>query len=281
VNALQRNSSIPVSLGNRERVEILGIPVDRLTLQELLEAAVALVRKGGNSVIMYLNVHVANQVHRDSALKEIFKKADIVYCDGGGIKFGARLLGEYLPERMTGADWIYELCARCEKEHISLFFLGGEPDVARRATDKLRVRYPDLHISGCHHGYFDRSRSSDVIDQINRSRTDILFVGFGTPMQELWLDEHRPQIRVPLCWAVGALVDFVSGEVRRGPRWMLDNNLEWLFRLVLEPKRMWRRYLIGNARFLAAVLLQRVRAVMISGRQGGSMTGTPPDTDEG
>jgi N-acetylglucosaminyldiphosphoundecaprenol N-acetyl-beta-D-mannosaminyltransferase len=118
-----------------------------------------------------------------------------------------------------------------------------------------------LNICGYQHGYFDKSHSDPVIKEINAKRPDILFIGFGTPIQELWLDQHREDLNVPVCWTVGALVDFVSDTVSRGPRWMLDHNLEWLYRFVIEPRRMWRRYLIGNTRFLIAVFLQKFHCI--------------------
>ena len=248
-------------ISDHPKIDILGLPVDSFTLEEFVENIVERIRAKARTTVMYLNVHVVNQTFQNPRLKEILKKADILYCDGGGIIIGARILGKKIPRRMTGADWIYDLSEVCCREHISLYFLGGQPGVAKKAAGILREKYPTLDIRGCCHGYFDRAESRVVIDKINGSKPDILFIGFGTPIQELWLDQYRASLDVPVCWAVGAVVDFISETVPRGPRWMLDNNLEWLYRLLIEPRRMWRRYLIGNTRFLIAILLQRCRLI--------------------
>jgi len=208
---------------------------------------------------MYANVHVLNTAYRDSELRRILNQAHLIYCDGAGVKLGARLLGHHLPERMTGADWVYDLCRSCERTGATLYFLGGEPGVADDAAQVLTARYPALAIVGAHHGHYDHNgpQNDAVIAEINALRPDILFVGFGTPLQEKWLDHYSELLDVPVIWAVGALVDFVAGNKPRAPQWMLDHGLEWLYRLWSEPQRLWKRYIVGNPLFLWRVLMQR------------------------
>jgi N-acetylglucosaminyldiphosphoundecaprenol N-acetyl-beta-D-mannosaminyltransferase len=159
---------------------------------------------------------------------------------------------------MTGADWIYELMSFCQKSAHSIFFLGGERGVAEASANKLKVLYPGVSIVGTGHGYFDKSRSDKVIEEINRCEPDILLLGIGSPLQEKWMHRHRREIDAPVCWAMGAALDFVSGKVRRGPKWMTDNGLEWAFRFIVEPKRLWARYLVGNPLFMFHVLKERI-----------------------
>ena len=182
-----------------------------------------------------------------------------MYCDGEGVRLAARLLGHHLSQRMTGADWIYDLCAVCQAQGFSLYFLGGGQGIAAQAAQKLHQQYPRLQVVGAHHGYFDHvgSENDRVVVQINALSPDILLVGFGTPAQEKWIGRNAERLNVPVLWAVGALVDFVAGEVPRAPRWMLDHGLEWLFRFLVEPRRMFGRYLIGNPLFILRVLRQR------------------------
>ncbi|HID07961.1 MAG TPA: glycosyltransferase, partial [Armatimonadetes bacterium] len=209
--------------------------------------------------VMYANVHVLNTAYRDPDLRRILNRAELVYCDGAGVKLGARILGKHLPERMTGADWIHELCQACQETGMTLYLLGGEPGVAAKAAEVLATRYPGLSIVGTHHGHYNHTGPENdvVIAEINALQPDILLVGFGTPLQEKWIDHHFERLDVPVVWAVGALVDFVTGKKPRAPRWMLDHGLEWLYRLWSEPGRLWRRYVVGNPLFLWRVLMQR------------------------
>jgi N-acetylglucosaminyldiphosphoundecaprenol N-acetyl-beta-D-mannosaminyltransferase len=209
--------------------------------------------------ILYANVHVLNTAWTDSELRDVLNRADIVYCDGAGVALGARLLGYRLPGRMTGADWIEPLCEACAREGVSLYFLGGRPGVAGRAARRLEARHPGLRVVGAHHGYLAEPQvGAAAIAAVNAAHPDILLIGMGTPTQEKWIATHRHELEVPVVWAVGALFDFVAEVQPRGPRWMLDNGLEWLYRLWSDPRRLWRRYLLGNPLFLARVVGQRL-----------------------
>jgi N-acetylglucosaminyldiphosphoundecaprenol N-acetyl-beta-D-mannosaminyltransferase len=241
-------------------VTILGVRVNSISLQHLIRQVERFVTLGHRQRVMYANVHVLNTAYHDPELRRILNQADLVYCDGAGVKLGAWLLGHRLPERMTGADWIYELCALCQERGFWLYFLGGEPGIADLAARKLQAQYPGLRIAGTHHGHYKHYGPEDdeIIAGINALHPDILLVGLGTPLQEKWIAQHFARLDVPVVWAVGALVDFISGKAPRAPRWMLDHGLEWLYRLLIEPRRMFRRYVIGNPLFLGRVLAQRL-----------------------
>jgi N-acetylglucosaminyldiphosphoundecaprenol N-acetyl-beta-D-mannosaminyltransferase len=196
--------------------------------------------------------------------------AEIVFCDGAGVVLGARILGNHIPQRITYADWTWQLAEFAEPRGFTLFFLGARPGVADKAAANLKARYPDLRIVGTHHGYFDKTPGSAeneaVIEQINTVRPNILIVGFGMPLQERWLMENWDRIDANVALTGGAVFDYVSGELQRAPRWMTDNGLEWLGRLLIEPRRLWRRYLIGNPLFLWRVLKQRLGLLRIEGK---------------
>jgi N-acetylglucosaminyldiphosphoundecaprenol N-acetyl-beta-D-mannosaminyltransferase len=159
---------------------------------------------------------------------------------------------------MTGADWIWDLAALCEQRSTSIYLLGCEPGVAAQAGQRLRRTHPGLRVVGTHHGYFEIGSGHDerVIEDINACRPDILLVGMGTPKQEIWAQRRVDELDCRVLWGVGALFDFVSGRVPRAPASLSDNGLEWIFRLAIEPQRMWRRYLVGNPVFLSRVLTQ-------------------------
>ncbi len=236
------------------RVDVLGVGVDPVDKAGLFDAVAALIARG-HATVAYANVHVINTARGDAALRDFLVAADLVYCDGGGVRLGARLLGADLPPRMTGADWIWDLAARAEAEGWRVFWLGGEPGVAERAAARLRERHPRLAIEP-EHGFHDDVEQ--VLARVRAFAPHILLVGMGTPVQERWVARHRASLgEVPVVWVLGATADFVSGKVSRGPQVLYD-NAEWLARLVVEPRRLWRRYLLGNPAFLARVLRARL-----------------------
>ncbi|MES2639782.1 MAG: WecB/TagA/CpsF family glycosyltransferase [Myxococcota bacterium] len=237
------------------RVDILGIGVDSVDRGGLLARVGDHVAARGRATVAYVNVHVLNVAAHDDALRAFLDTADLVYCDGGGVVLGARLLGAALPERMTGADWIWDLAARAEAAGWRIFWMGGEPGVAAEAARRLCERHPTLRIA-TEHGFIHDA--SAVVATINRFAPDIVLVGMGTPVQERWVATNRAAIDAPVVWVTGATADFVSGKVARGPAWLHDRQ-EWLARLLVDPRRLWRRYLVGNTVFLARVLRARVR----------------------
>jgi len=239
-------------------VHVLGVGIESLTLPDLLDEVSYLVATGGRHTIMYANVHVLNTAYSDPELRSILNAVNVVYCDGFGVVLGAKLLGHRLPGRMTGADWIFPFCEHCAAHGYRLYFLGSRPGVAGRAAEDLSAHYAGLRIVGTHHGYIRDEVAGETIAAINAARPDIVLVGMGTPMQEKWVAAHRPELDAPVCWTVGALFDYVAEVVPRGPRWMLDHGLEWLYRLYVEPRRLGRRYVVGNPLFLLRVLQQRL-----------------------
>lgn len=235
---------------------LFEIPIALGKPPELLRTITGWAAEGRSRRVMYVNAHVVNQSRTTPGLGEALRRADLVYCDGYGVRLAARVLGRPVPHRMTGADWIWDLAALCEMAGQSLYLLGSEPPVAREAAARLRALHPGLDVVGSHHGYFelDSPHNERVIEHINEHPARLVLVGMGTPKQELWVDRYAARLEGSVVWTVGALFDYVSGHMPRAPRWLADNGLEWIFRLAIEPRRMWRRYLIGNPVFLSRVL---------------------------
>ena len=250
------------SVENSSRVEVLGVGVNPMTVEELQAEIKRLARSGKRGLVLNVNAHCLNLCYEDQALRKFFNGADVIFCDGAGVMLAARILGGHIPARITYADWAWRLAAFAEAEGLSLFLLGARPGVAERAARRLKARHPALDISGVRHGYFDHAAGSPenetVLQEIKGSRPDILLVGLGMPLQERWLMENRHRIEAGVALTGGAVFDYVSGELRRGPRFLTDNGLEWLARLLVEPRRLWRRYLLGNPLFLLRVLGQRL-----------------------
>jgi N-acetylglucosaminyldiphosphoundecaprenol N-acetyl-beta-D-mannosaminyltransferase len=243
-------------------VEVLGVPVHPLTVEELHGHIAAIIAGDDRELVLHVNVHGLNLAHRHTWLRDLFRSARIVFCDGAGVMLGARILGNRIPARITYADWMWQLAAFASERGYRLFFLGAREGVADRAAENLRRRYPDLAIVGCHHGYFDTTPQSAenraLLAWIERASAHILVVGFGMPLQERWLLENRSRIAANVSLSGGAVFDYLAGELRRPPAWMHRAGLEWLGRLFIEPRRLAGRYLIGNPVFLARILWQRV-----------------------
>ncbi len=241
----------------RARPEILGVPVDPLTPERLLDRAVELAKGSDRRVIAYANAHVLNQAWSDPELRRFLRDADLVYCDGSGVALAARLLGTPLGRRMTAADFVRPLMHRLASEQLPVFVLAGSQGSVEAARAALARDVPGLRLAGVASGYVSPEDETGLLDAVNDSGARVLFVGMGTPLQERWVQRNRDRLRVPLVWVVGALFDFVSGEKRRGPGWLNDHHLEWLARLALEPRRLAARYLLGNPLFLWRVLWER------------------------
>jgi N-acetylglucosaminyldiphosphoundecaprenol N-acetyl-beta-D-mannosaminyltransferase len=216
------------------------------------------------ALVLNANAHALNLAWELPWFRDFLNSAALVFCDGAGVMLGARLLGRRIPERITYADWTWQLAATAEQRGWSLFLLGAEPGVAERAAACLRDRHPRLRIAGVRNGYFDATPGSPdngaLVAAINAVAPDILLVGMGMPRQEAWLRDHWPQLDARIGLTGGAVFDYVSGALKRSPHWLNRIGFEWLGRLVVEPRRLWRRYVLGNPRFLARVLRQRLRS---------------------
>lgn len=237
----------------RPGARVLGVHVDALTRAQMLGEAAQLVDSGGRHTIAYANVHVLNQAASNPALKDFLNAASLCFCDGNGVVLGARMLGNPLPERMTGADWIWDFAALAEGRW-RVFWLGGEPGVTEKAADHLRERHPRLEIAAAHGFHTDVPA---LLEKINAFNPHILLVGMGTPVQEAWVSRWRGGLDAPVVWVLGATHDFVAGKVERGPAW-LHRDHEWVARLLADPRRLWRRYLVGNIVFGARIIRQRL-----------------------
>jgi N-acetylglucosaminyldiphosphoundecaprenol N-acetyl-beta-D-mannosaminyltransferase len=247
--------------GGRASTSIFEIPIDLGQPAELLRTISSWAADHRTRRVMYVNAHVVNQSRATPGLGAALRRADLVYCDGYGVRLAARVLDLPVPHRMTGADWIWDLATLCEAAGQPIYLLGSEPPLARDAAARLRRQYPQLDVVGAHHGFFDLEspHNERVIEDIKAHQARIVLVGMGTPKQELWVDRYAERLDGAVVWTVGALFDYVSGQTPRAPRWLADNGLEWIFRLAIEPHRMWRRYLIGNPVFLSRVLSEARR----------------------
>ena len=245
-----------------DEIRILDIKVNLLTTEVLNQKIGTIIRSNGKGLVLNVNVNAINQALKYPFMKDLLNSAVIVFCDGHGVMLGAKILGYKIPERITYADWMWDLSDYMQNEGFSYYFLGAEEGVAKKATEKLVERFPILKVVGVRNGYFDKEDKEEndaIIDEINRVSPDVLVVGFGMPTQEKWLMKNWKRVDAKVALTGGACFDFISGTVRRAPRLMQAFWLEWFFRLLIQPKRMFYRYVIGNPLFIFRVLVERIK----------------------
>ena len=250
--------------GRPDRVNVSSISVDLFTVNELVEYATESAASGEKRIITYANIHTANLACNSTWFCDFLnEEASAVFCDGFGLLFGARILGYTVDRkhRMTAPDFLDRLAHNCVDRDLSVYLLAGRPGVVELAAARMKRIAPDLKVYG-HHGYFckEGSENEAVLSDINAKHPNILFLGFGSPLQEIWLMRNKARLPTALYFPVGACLDYYSGYSWRGPQWLTDNGFEWLCRLLSEPIRLGRRYLVGNLQFLLRVMLQRAQS---------------------
>lgn len=242
-----------------DHISLMGVPVLNVTMRQAIEHIDLAVRGKTRAKYFFANACSLNIAWSDRHFFSILHAADGVFGDGVGVRIASKFLGTPIVANVNGTDMFPQLCRLCEEKGYSIYFLGAKPGVVERMTERLLQKFPGLNIAGHHHGYFDTRRdSTHIIDRINRSNADVLLVAMGVPAQEKWIHSHREQLACSVCLGVGGLFDFFSGDIPRAPLWMRRHGLEWFFRLMCEPRRLWKRYLWGNPLFLMRLLESRI-----------------------
>ncbi|HZZ40545.1 MAG TPA: WecB/TagA/CpsF family glycosyltransferase [Acidobacteriaceae bacterium] len=243
---------------------VLGcVPVDRISMDYAAILLVeALLHRGELPTLTVAgpNAQLVTLARKDELFAEAMQQADLAVPDGMSVVIASRLLGTPIPERVTGGDLMERMCAESAHYGFRVFFLGGLPGAAEMAAFNLCRRYPGLNICGTYcppRGFENDPAELFWIEKVlEEAQPDLLCVAFGAPKQEIWMQRHRQRLEVGVILPVGAAFDTQAGLQRRAPQWMQRNALEWLFRLIMEPRRLWRRYLIGNTQFVFLVLRQ-------------------------
>ena len=234
----------------RSTFSIFGLDVDNVSMNEAVDWVLRPKLKPEYAV--FVNAHSINTMYQQNTLKKAILSARRVFADGSGIRLAAKHNGIEVRANVNGTDMLPVLCEKASQQGLKLYLLGAAPDVADKAASNLQARYPGLEIAGTQHGYFDKNGEDNdaVIDAINKSGADILLVAFGSPVQEQWLQENTHRLNVRSALAVGGLFDFFSGRIPRAPLWMRKAGIEWVWRLLQEPKAKFSRYVLGNPLFM-------------------------------
>ncbi len=241
------------------KINILGIGISRITVEESLKRIGQYIADGRNHYVLACNVHTVMMSQNDDSYRRINNEADIALADGKPLVWAAGLLQKAKIIRIPGRELMSSLCDESLKGGYSHYFLGGREPVLHALMDRLKAKCPGLNIAGFYSPPFrplTREEDARVIQMINESNADIVWVGLGAPKQELWIGEHFGKIKAPVMVAVGAAFDFLAGNVRQAPQWMQKAGLEWLYRFSVDPHRLWRRYVYNNPKFLYLLICQ-------------------------
>jgi len=240
-----------------------GIKFDKVDLSEAVKKVFSAVEHNSMIQVCVTNVYSTVLMQNDAEFRKINNSAGLVVADGMPIVWLSKLMSYPLPCRIAGSDLFFELCKEASRKGYSFYFLGSTNKVLDIIRKNLKVKFPDLRIAGMYSppytDKFSEHENNEILRKINEVKPDILWVGMTAPKQEKWIFHNLDKLNVKVAIGVGAVFDFVAGTAQRAPVWMQKMGLEWLFRFVQEPRRMWKRYLIGNTIFIWLVLKELVK----------------------
>lgn len=253
------------------RINILGTPIDRVSIAGTLARVQQFIAEGTPRLIITPNVDHVIKARQDAEFKRIYAGADLTVPDGVPLLWAAKFLGQPLIERVNGTDLFEALCATAARYAHRIFLLGAAPGVAAQAATNLQLRHSHLQVVGTYsppYDFFDdAAENKKIVAMIRAARPDLLFVGFGAPKQEKWIQRHQHELNVPVSIGVGASFEYLAQTALRAPKWMQRAGLEWLFRILKHPGRYWKRYVLDALLFFPLILRQKLSVGYFSAKQ--------------
>ncbi len=249
--AVSEKTTFSPSAAVLPRIKLFDIEIDNVTLPQAVEVIIDRLDDETPTQISFVNADCVNIARRSPEYLGALQQSDLVFADGMGVRLAGELLGQPVRDNVNGTDLFPLLAAALEGTGKRIYLLGGREGVAEGVARWLAKNYPGVELAGWRNGYFSADEETQVIDDIRRSGADLLLVAFGAPHQELWIRRNLSKLGAKVVIGVGGLLDFFSGRVPRAPLWVRKLGMEWCYRLCQEPKRLWRRYLVGNIVFLA------------------------------
>lgn len=240
------------------RIPFLNAYIDNVTEKEALEKVEAILRVGEPAYLVTPNIDHFVRLETDSRFRDIYKNASLILTDGMPLVFLSKLTSDPIKEKISGSDFYYSVCEMCEKKGFSIFLFGAGPGVAEQAANKTLLQYPCLKIAGHYSPPFgfesNRKQLESALNIINEASPDVLVVALGSPKQEYFISKYFMHYNATLSLGLGATLDFVAGRVKRAPLWMQNCGLEWLYRLLKEPRRLAKRYLVDDTKIIPIIL---------------------------
>ena len=247
-----------------KKIDFLGIPLDVLTMSETIQKVEDCIENREQIHHCVINAGKVVQMQNDKVLRESVVSSDLINADGMSIVWAARFLGYKIPERVTGIDLMENLVELSFKKKYKCFFFGANENIVKKLVNDYSEKYSKDLIAGYQNGYYDDSEESEIVEQIRKSKVNILFVAMNSPKKEIFLNAHKKELgNINFIMGVGGSFDVISGEANRAPEFMQSVGLEWFYRFIQEPRRMWKRYLIGNFEFIVLILKAKFKHISI------------------
>lgn len=243
----------------KNRYPIMNTYVNAITMDETIEYVEQIVGERKPTQHVVINASKVNLMEKDAKLRDIVNACPLINADGASIVWAAKRLGVPLKERVTGCDLFQRLVEVASKKGYKIFLFGAKEDVVTRVKTIFETMYPGILIVGYRNGYFKDEDEATMVQQMRESGADMMFVAFSSPKKEYWVNKYLTDIGIPFVMGVGGSFDIVAGVTDRAPIWFQEHGLEWFYRFIQEPKRMWRRYIIGNAQFVALTYKYKFR----------------------
>lgn len=245
------------------RIDLLNCPMDVVSMDETVELIDFAIASGYFTQHVVVNVAKIVNMLNDSQLYASVRDCDIINIDGMGVVWGARLLGHDVRERVSGVDLFHELLAMSARKGYSVYLLGAKDEIVGETARRVQQLYPGLKLAGYHHGYFWDDEEA-MVKKVHDSGAQLLFVAITSPKKENFINRWRERLGVTFVMGVGGTFDVVAGKVKRAPLWMQKWGLEWLYRVIQEPRRMWKRYLVTNTQFAWMLFKAKTKQLLIS-----------------
>jgi N-acetylglucosaminyldiphosphoundecaprenol N-acetyl-beta-D-mannosaminyltransferase len=246
----------PTAAADRQR--LFGLELDALTMPQVLDRCDTALATRQRLLVGVVNAAKVVNLHKDPLLRDSLLEADVLLADGQSVVWASRLLRHPLPERVAGIDLFERLVGAAARDGSSVYFLGATDEVVQAAVGVMTERHPGLRVAGARDGYWQDDQ--EVVSAVRAARPDYLFLAIPSPRKEFWLKEHMPALGVPFAMGVGGSFDVIAGKIKRAPVWVQKIGCEWVYRLAQEPRRMWKRYLVGNSRFIWLTMKEMVRS---------------------
>ncbi len=237
------------------------LTIQNYSISEAIDTIISRLNANNPSRICFINANCINVANQDAEYEEILKNTDLNFADGIGMRIAGKILNQEIKQNVNGTDLFPFLCKSMSETKKGIFLLGAKPGVAKELSHWINHNYPEVIISGYHHGYFTEEENEDVVNMVARSGCSVLLVALGTPRQDKWIRDNFEKTGATIVMGVGGLFDFYSGRIPRAPIWVRELGCEWLYRLFKEPARLWHRYLVGNLVFMVRVIKTRFFAV--------------------
>jgi len=248
-------------IGDLEEITIFNIKINPLRRPDFLSIIESSIKSGRQIAQFGVNSATINDIVRNEEFRYTINSADLVHIDGMSVVWALRSFGYTVPERVATPDLADDILVMADREGMSIFLFGAKESTLLLCRQNIERKFPNIKIAGSRNGYYNPEEEKDIFDMINNSKPDILLLGMSSPKKELFFESYRHKLEARYILGVGGYFDIISGEIKRAPRWMQDTGLEWLYRLLQEPRRLWKRYLIGIFRFFWLVTEEKFRRI--------------------